>query len=115
MDRTALESLYVQRHDILLLDLGLPGKDGMEALRQIRAQQNPISLFMLAVVGKWRFTERASAYPSPPERGEPGFLAVATHAGELCQCRPFRNGSRRGDLLTRTRCSPLFTCRHRCS
>jgi chemotaxis response regulator CheB len=45
--QNALESLHVQRHDILLLNLGLPGKDGMEALRKIRAQQNPISLLML--------------------------------------------------------------------
>jgi two-component system OmpR family response regulator len=45
--QSALDTLHFQQYDILLLDLGLPGKDGVEVLQQIRAQQNPIPLLII--------------------------------------------------------------------
>lgn len=44
---TALASLVGQHYDLVLLDLGLPGKDGLEVLRSIRAKDNPVPLLII--------------------------------------------------------------------
>ncbi|HWV16896.1 MAG TPA: response regulator [Cellvibrio sp.] len=36
-----------QQYDLLLLDLGLPGRDGMSLLRKLRQQQNPLPIIIL--------------------------------------------------------------------
>lgn len=43
----ALSAADTQRYDLVLLDLGLPGKDGQEVLRAIRAQGNQVPLLIL--------------------------------------------------------------------
>ena len=43
----ALTTLGCQHYDLVLLDLGLPGKDGMEVLTSIRAKDNPIPLLII--------------------------------------------------------------------
>ena len=43
----ALSALDTQRYDMVLLDLGLPGKDGFEVLACIRARNNPVPLLIL--------------------------------------------------------------------
>ncbi|OYY59396.1 MAG: DNA-binding response regulator [Polynucleobacter sp. 35-46-207] len=45
--QTALTSLACQHYDVILLDLGLPGKDGLDILRSIRAGDNPIPLLII--------------------------------------------------------------------
>ena len=45
--QTALTTLGCQHYDLVLLDLGLPGKDGLEVLASIRARDNPIPLLIL--------------------------------------------------------------------
>ena len=45
--QTALTTLGCQHYDLLLLDLGLPGKDGLEVLASLRARDNPIPLLIL--------------------------------------------------------------------
>lgn len=45
--QTALTTLGCQHYDLVLLDLGLPGKDGLEALASIRAKANPIPLLII--------------------------------------------------------------------
>jgi len=45
--QTALTTLACQHYDLLLLDLGLPGKDGLEVLANIRAKDNPIPLLII--------------------------------------------------------------------
>jgi two-component system OmpR family response regulator len=45
--QTALNTLACQNYDIILLDLGLPGKDGLEVLNVIRAQDNPVPLLII--------------------------------------------------------------------
>lgn len=43
----ALSTLAVQHYDVVLLDLGLPGKDGMAVLQQIRSKGSDIPLIIL--------------------------------------------------------------------
>lgn len=43
----ALTALSCQHYDLVLLDLGLPGKDGLEVLASIRAKDNPIPLLII--------------------------------------------------------------------
>ena len=45
--QTALTSLGCQHYDLLLLDLGLPGKDGLDVLGAIRAGGNPVPLLVI--------------------------------------------------------------------
>lgn len=45
--RTALDSLASQHYDAVLLDLGLPGKDGMEVLRAIRARNDSLPVLIV--------------------------------------------------------------------
>lgn len=44
---SALSAAQTQRYDLVLLDLGLPGKDGQDVLRTIRLRDNPVPLLIL--------------------------------------------------------------------
>ncbi|MHC8319669.1 response regulator [Pseudomonas sp. GB2N2] len=44
---TALAALETQAYDLVLLDLGLPGKDGLDVLDGIRARNNPVPLLII--------------------------------------------------------------------
>ncbi|MFZ6845239.1 response regulator transcription factor [Undibacterium sp. RuTC16W] len=43
----ALSTLQAQQYDLVLLDLGLPKKDGFDVLRSIREDNNPIPLIVI--------------------------------------------------------------------
>ncbi|WP_327080898.1 response regulator transcription factor [Polaromonas sp. CG_9.5] len=45
--QTALTTLGCQHYDLVLLDLGLPGKDGLEVLSSLRAKDNPVPLLII--------------------------------------------------------------------
>jgi two-component system OmpR family response regulator len=45
--QTALSALDSQYYDMVLLDLGLPGKDGLDVLATIRAKNNPVPLLII--------------------------------------------------------------------
>lgn len=45
--QSALTTLNCQHYDLILLDLGLPGKDGFDVLNSIRAADNPIPLLII--------------------------------------------------------------------
>ena len=45
--QTALTTLDCQHYDMVLLDLGLPGKDGLAVLTSIRAKANPIPVLII--------------------------------------------------------------------
>jgi two-component system OmpR family response regulator len=45
--KTALETLITEHYDILILDLGLPGLDGLSVLRSLRTQNNQVSILII--------------------------------------------------------------------
>ena len=45
--QAALNTLDLQHYDLVLLDLGLPGKDGLAVLASIRGHGNPVPLLIL--------------------------------------------------------------------
>lgn len=45
--QTALDTLDCQQYDLVLLDLGLPGRDGLEVLKSIRGTDNPVPLLII--------------------------------------------------------------------
>ena len=45
--QTALTTLGCQHYDLVLLDLGLPGKDGQEVLASLRALHNPVPVLVI--------------------------------------------------------------------
>ncbi len=45
--QTALDTLDCQQYDLVLLDLGLPGRDGLEVLNSIRGSDNPVPLLII--------------------------------------------------------------------
>ena len=45
--QTAFATLACQHYDLVLLDLGLPGKDGQEVLAGIRARDNPVPVLII--------------------------------------------------------------------
>lgn len=45
--QAALTTLACQKYDLVLLDLGLPGKDGLEVLKSIRSKGNPAPLLVI--------------------------------------------------------------------
>ncbi|RTL53060.1 MAG: response regulator transcription factor [Rhodocyclaceae bacterium] len=45
--QTALTTLGCQHYDLVLLDLGLPGKNGLDVLSSLRAKDNPVPLLII--------------------------------------------------------------------
>ncbi len=45
--RAALDTALAGEHDLLILDLGLPGMDGLEVCRQVRASGSELAVLML--------------------------------------------------------------------
>lgn len=43
----ALHTLSYQQYDMVLLDLGLPGKDGLDVLKSIRSKDNPVPVLII--------------------------------------------------------------------
>lgn len=43
----ALAAVQAQHYDLVLLDLGLPGKDGLQVLESIRGANNPVPLLII--------------------------------------------------------------------
>lgn len=44
---SAMDALSCQHYDLVLLDLGLPGKDGLSVLGAVRAKDNPVPILIL--------------------------------------------------------------------
>jgi two-component system OmpR family response regulator len=44
---TAINSLSIEHYDLVLLDLGLPGKDGLEVLKTVRGKANAVPVLII--------------------------------------------------------------------
>lgn len=44
---TAISTMASQIYELVLLDLGLPGKDGLQVLNSIRSQANPVPVLII--------------------------------------------------------------------
>ena len=56
----ALELLEIERYDLVLLDLNLPGKDGMTVLRTLRQKDRETKVLILSARSEARRTASAS-------------------------------------------------------
>ncbi len=45
--QTVIETLTCQHYDLMLLDLGLPGIDGLQVLRTLRSKSNPVPVLII--------------------------------------------------------------------
>ncbi|HEY8906951.1 MAG TPA: response regulator transcription factor [Rhodoferax sp.] len=45
--QTALDTLATQTYDVVLLDLGVPKRDGLEVLRGVRGKNNPVPVLVI--------------------------------------------------------------------
>lgn len=45
--QTALEALSIEQYDIVLLDLGLPGLDGLTLLKSLRVKNNQVTVLII--------------------------------------------------------------------
>jgi signal transduction histidine kinase/CheY-like chemotaxis protein/PAS domain-containing protein len=59
--KTALDVTLKESPDVVLLDIGLPGMDGYEVARQIRAKQSAKSIKLIALTGYGRVEDRQNA------------------------------------------------------
>jgi len=50
--QAAISSLLVEHYDITLLDLGLPGMDGLEVLKLLRAKNNQTAVLVITARGE---------------------------------------------------------------
>lgn len=72
-----MQSFARHRADILLLDLNLPGKNGLEILRELRAKGPSPKVLILTMYNKKSIVRKAR------EAGADGFLLKNCAAGEL--------------------------------
>ncbi|ODS32267.1 MAG: two-component response regulator [Candidatus Scalindua rubra] len=68
---SALEKVKTEMHDVVLLDIKMPGMDGMETLRRIRQFDNKVVIIMLTAVhdegiAKDALTKGADDYMTKP-------------------------------------------------
>ena len=75
----ALQQLGAQRWDLLILDVSLPGRDGLDLLREIRQRQPRLPVLMFSVHPEDQFALRAL------KLGATGYLAKERAPEELAQ------------------------------
>lgn len=56
---SAIESVIARKPDVVLLDIGLPGIDGYEVARRIRATPSLKDLLLIAITGYGQSQDRA--------------------------------------------------------
>src|SRR4051794_28779874 len=54
----AIEAVAADKPDVMLLDLAMPGMDGFEVARQVRAKESGPPIFLIAVSGFGRDDDR---------------------------------------------------------
>jgi two-component system invasion response regulator UvrY len=74
-----LEKVRKNQYDAILLDLALPGRDGLEILKQLKAEKCPAPVLMLSVYPEEQYAIRAL------KAGAAGYLTKATAPEELIE------------------------------
>jgi two-component system invasion response regulator UvrY len=79
----AMEQIQNNKWDIIILDINLPGKGGLEILRSIRAIESKVPVLVLSMVPVSQYARRvlqagASGYLTKSEPGEELIKAVRT-------------------------------------
>ena len=54
--RQALEQLRKKEWDVVLLDIMLPGKSGLDLLKELRAEWPKLPVLVLTALGSWKWT-----------------------------------------------------------
>ncbi len=72
-----VRAVLTHRPDVALLDVGLPGRDGLEVTAELTAQAPDCRVLVLATAGRPEYLRRALA------AGAAGFLVKDGPAGEL--------------------------------
>ncbi|MFJ1253261.1 response regulator transcription factor [Cupriavidus sp. CuC1] len=75
--RQAATALCTQRYEVVLLDLGLPGKDGLEVLREARRNGNAVPV--LVITARSAVEDRIAGL----DLGADDYLVKPFHIGEL--------------------------------
>ncbi len=76
----AIEQTFRLSPDVVLLDLAMPGINGIETARRITAEANSPAVIMLTLHGGLEYREAAR------EAGAVGFVAKQTMRAELTPC-----------------------------
>src|SRR5438445_6677658 len=75
--RQAATALCTQRYEVVLLDLGLPGKDGFAVLREARRNGNAVPI--LVITARRAVEDRIAGL----DLGADDYLVKPFHIGEL--------------------------------
>jgi DNA-binding NarL/FixJ family response regulator len=75
--REVLEKIGKQEYDLLLLDIAMPGRDGLEILKEIRMQRPKLPVLMLSMFPEEQYALRAL------KSGASGYLTKDSIPNEL--------------------------------
>lgn len=74
-----LERIAKESWDVLLLDIGLPARSGLEILRDVRTKKPNLPVLMLTVYGEEQYSQRAREY------GASGYLTKDAAPEVICK------------------------------
>jgi DNA-binding NarL/FixJ family response regulator len=95
----AVEMLLREPHDVALVDIRMPGRDGLELLREIRSSWPSLPVIMLSGYDNGEYVKAALAggaagyllKDTAPEDLEPAILAAVSGSGNVLSPRAVRN------------------------
>jgi DNA-binding NarL/FixJ family response regulator len=95
----AVDVLQANSHDVALVDIRMPGRDGLELLREIRSNGPTLPVIMLSSYDNGEYVkaalaEGAAGYllkDTTPEDLEPAILAALSGSGNVLSPRAVRN------------------------
>ena len=108
--RAALDLIRTLRPDVAILDIGLPGIDGCEIVRRVRADRLPVEVIFLTVADDPEIFQQAL------EWGVKGYLLKDCTADEIVRCvhavmggQHFASPPMQSHLVARTQAIETFT------
>lgn len=74
-----LERVQKEAWDVLVLDIGLPARSGLEVLRDVKSKKPNLPVLMLTVYGEEQYSQRAKDY------GASGYLTKDAAPDAICK------------------------------